>query len=228
MRRIRLEMLNPDMAVYPRLELNVDHLRNMKAAVEAGAALPPIVVCVKSRRIADGFHRYRTYSDLFGECHEVEVIEKEYRGERDLFLDAIRLNAGHGRNLDTADRAHCLRRAMELGIDQRLVASSLSVDPSYLGRLSVALTDGNGGGLVMDAPRRRMPFSPSRRPASPRPGGYRQPVAPQPVVSASPSGPRFFLIDQLLAAVQSGEFDTGDETTSKKLLALMEAIDAIL
>lgn len=50
----------------------------------------------KSKRIVDGFHRHRVYSRLYGVDHEVEVVEKTYKNDAALFLDAARYNSAHG------------------------------------------------------------------------------------------------------------------------------------
>ena len=71
---------------------------------------------------------------------EHDVIEKTYKTDADLFLDAARLNAAHGLRMDTHDKAHCVLQAITLGIDDASIAMALSVEPSYVGSLRVDRT----------------------------------------------------------------------------------------
>jgi hypothetical protein len=105
----------------------------MRLAHEAGAEFPPIVIDKRSRRITDGFHRFRMYKML--EVEKVEVVEKAYKNEQAMFLDAIRLNAHHGKNLSPFDRTRCVIRAEALEIELDEVASALSLTTEQAGKL---------------------------------------------------------------------------------------------
>jgi len=119
-----------DFDVYPRASIDTQHMSYMREALEAGQKMPPIVICKKSSRIVDGFHRSRVYIAMYGPEHMVEVIEKTYPTEADLFRDAILLNASHGRILSRHDRVHCtlVAEKLNLTIDDTASALGMTVD----------------------------------------------------------------------------------------------------
>ena len=151
MRRLSMGELVCDFTMYPRASVDGQHVHYMVAALEAGATLPPMIIDKKSRRIVDGFHRYRAYRRT--EVEEVDVIEKTYKDDKALFLDAVRFNAGHGRSLTTFDRTHCIIRANELRVDEELLAGALCITMDALGELRTGNTGrlravGGGGQSV--------------------------------------------------------------------------------
>ncbi len=91
----------------------------------AGEDLPPIVVDAKSKRIVDGFHRARAKQRHGGDEATIEVVLKSYASDKELFLEAVRLNAAHGRNMTTYDRAHAVILADKLGINREDLAGAL-------------------------------------------------------------------------------------------------------
>lgn len=130
MRAIKVGEIVQDFNLYPRVTIDPQHTKYIKDAIEAGIVMPPLVVCVKSLRLIDGFHRRQAYISLYGADHEVEVVEKKYRDESEMLLDAIRYNANHGQTLSRYDRVHCMLLAerLKLSIDETASALSMSVD----------------------------------------------------------------------------------------------------
>ena len=147
MRKMKLSELVLDFDLYPRASINTYHASEMQRSVESGAELPPIVIDKKSKRIVDGFHRQRVYSRLYGVDCEVDVAEKSYRSNKELFLDAARLNAGHGLKMDSHDKAHCALRCIDLGIADGDIASALHVSVNWLGDLKATRVATKAGGL---------------------------------------------------------------------------------
>lgn len=127
MKTVKLNTLVLDFDLYPRGEVDRQHCYYIRQALEAGAELPPLVVCKKTKRIADGFHRFKVYEQVYGLEHEIEVVEKTYKSEAALFLDAIRYNAAHGRTLTTYDRVHCISHARRLNINTGDLAPALGL-----------------------------------------------------------------------------------------------------
>ena len=148
MRKMKLSEMVLDFDFYPRASINTHHVSEMARAAANGATFPPIVIDKKSKRIADGFHRHRVFSRLLGVDGLVDVIEKSYRNEKELFLDAIRFNAHHGLKMDTHDTCHAIHLAEKLGIDDSLIAGALTVDPKYVGELRVDRSATSGGLFV--------------------------------------------------------------------------------
>lgn len=133
-----------DFSLYPRAEVDSHHVTSIAQAMANGVTMPSVVICGKTKRVVDGFHRIRAMLRLYGEDHATRVIAKRYKSEAELFLDAMRYNADHGRALTTYDKAHCALRASELQIDDDTVADCLHVDPAWVGGLRVDRTAVSG------------------------------------------------------------------------------------
>src|SRR6185369_1713366 len=69
---------------------------------------------------------------------------KQYRNEREIFLDAMRYNASHGAKLDSCDRTHCLLVAERLKIPAEDVAGALHIAVDKLAALRVDRTARSG------------------------------------------------------------------------------------
>lgn len=151
MRKMKVGELVFDFDLYPRGSVNTHHVAELGRALESGASFPPVIIDKKSKRIADGFHRAKLYLRKFGESHQLDVIEKSYRNDKELFLDAIRYNAAHGLKMDTHDKAHCALLASKLGIDDGAIADAMHVDAGYIGSLRVdrSATTGLGEGIAV-------------------------------------------------------------------------------
>ena len=135
MRKLKASELVFDGGVYPRGRVDPQNIGYIAQAIQAGAAMPPVVVCKKSKRIVDGIHRVRANQKLYGMDAEIECVEKTYRNDQELFKDAMRYNSVHGQNLTTFDRSHCVQLAESLGIDDAAVAECLNVSPDWIGKL---------------------------------------------------------------------------------------------
>lgn len=135
-----------DPSLWPRKSVSASNIAALRAAREAGAKLPPIVVDAATMRIVDGVHRREEVLRSDGDDATLRAELREYSSDAELFLDAVRLNAVHGEKLTAYDRAHTAIRAEELGIDPDLVASALSITVDQLGKLTVRKTalDSNG------------------------------------------------------------------------------------
>jgi len=124
-----------DFDIYPRGSVDSQHVREIAASLQAGAPMPPIVIDWKSKRIVDGFHRCRAYMRLFDEKHEVDCVEKDYKNDKELFLDSMRYNASHGRALTQHDKVHCLLLAEKMRLATSAVADALNLTAERIGEL---------------------------------------------------------------------------------------------
>lgn len=132
MKTMKLSELVLDFDLYPRGEVDSQTCYYLRQAMAAGDELPPLVACQKTKRIVDGFHRYKAYEHLYGVEHKVSVVLKQYKTDAELFLDAIRYNARHGLKLTTFDRVHCISRARRLNIKPDDLAPALGVTKEKL------------------------------------------------------------------------------------------------
>jgi hypothetical protein len=85
-----------DFDLYPRNNLDQSNVRGLMDAMAAGQELPPVVLDKKSKRCIDGFHRVRATLRFLGDDAEITAILRDFQSEKDMFLEAMRLNAHHG------------------------------------------------------------------------------------------------------------------------------------
>ena len=116
-----------DFDLYPRAQIDSQHVASIGEAEEAGVELPPIVADKKSKRVTDGFHRVRSRVRRDGPDAEISVVLKSYQTEKEMFLDALRYNASHGRKLSPYDRAHSILLAGNMGLDAASVATAMAM-----------------------------------------------------------------------------------------------------
>lgn len=137
MKKHKVSELVEDFDVYPRGHVDSQHVGYIVAALEAGAGMPPIVIDKKTKRIVDGFHRKRATQRHAGDDAQIECVERTFKSEADLLLEAIRLNANHGRTLSQFDRARCITLADKLEIDSELLASAMTMTVDAVEELRV-------------------------------------------------------------------------------------------
>jgi hypothetical protein len=125
MKTYKLSELILDFDLYPRGKVDSQHATNMVISLEAGAELPPLVIEKKTKRIVDGFHRWRAYKQIYDLNFEVTCIEKTYKDDGDLFLDAMRYNSSHGRALTPHDMTGCIIKAKKFKLSDHLVGEAL-------------------------------------------------------------------------------------------------------
>ena len=124
-----------DWNLWPRQaaqRLDSTNVARMKEALRNGFSLPPVIVDKKSLRIIDGFHRTRAVLDLFGDDADIEAIVKEYKDEKEMFLEAGSTNHHHGLPMSPKDRAHFVSKARKMKIPWPAIAKALSTDSDKL------------------------------------------------------------------------------------------------
>jgi len=126
-KRIKVSELLLDYELYPRMQIDSNNVSQMVEALRAGIELPPIVVDKKSLRVSDGFHRVRAHQRVNGANAEISVVFKTYETDVDIFCDAVRLNAGHGRQLSPYDKARCIAKAEGYKLEPKAISSLLNM-----------------------------------------------------------------------------------------------------
>lgn len=125
-----------DMSVYPRHGIDDAHVQRLIEAIRADEDLPPITICVKSKRIVDGFHRLKAHVIVHGEDARIQVVEKRYANDGELFADAVRLNTAHGKTIPLDDVDFIFRRAKAFGLDDLSVSRALRLTTERLSQLT--------------------------------------------------------------------------------------------
>jgi hypothetical protein len=134
-KQLKISSLVLDYEFYPREQIQTYHVRELIEVLEAGIELPPIVVDRETKRVVDGFHRVRAYKKFYGANAKIPVILKDYENEAAIYVDAIALNAAHGRPLSPYDKARCIARAEELKLEPAVVAKALNTTVEKIAEL---------------------------------------------------------------------------------------------
>lgn len=130
-----ISLLVRDYSLYPRHEVDDYHVREIMEALRAGLTLPPIIADKASLRVIDGFHRIAAYGRLYGSEYVADVVLNDYESDAAMFQDAMEHNTQHGRNLTPYDKARCIARSKELGIEMQTVASALHITQDRLDKM---------------------------------------------------------------------------------------------
>ncbi len=201
-----------DFQVYPRHQVSETHVRDLARALEAGATLPPVIGERKTRRVVDGFHRTRAALKV-SEQAEIEVSWRDYAGEKELLLDAIRLNSGHGQKLTPYDMARCVVLADEFKFEPAELASALSLTVERVEKLRVSKTAQDSDHKVTAIKRTLYPFRGRRL-------SRRQMTGNEKASGHS----ALFLVFQVVNLIENDLIDRGDE----KLAAALERLGGLL
>jgi len=218
MRTMKCAELVLDFDLYPRNNLDGHNIRAIADARKAGVELPPVIADKKSKRVVDGFHRVKERLQTGGPDAEIEVIEKTYRNEKEMFLDAMRYNAAHGARLDPCDRTRCTIIADRLRIPLDSVAGALNMPVDKLAGLKADRTArGNGQGLTVALKHtiRHMAgkkLTKRQREANDRSSGMNQ----------------AFYVNQIIDLIEADLLDKADEKLLERLRKLHGLLEELL
>ncbi len=216
MKRIKLSLLVLDFDLYPRNNIDSHNVRCILNSREAGETMPPIVIDRKSKRVVDGFHRVKAELQ-FAPDGDIEAIEKTYKNEAEMFLDAMKYNASHGARLDPCDRNRCTIIAARLSIPLDAVAGALHMPVEKLGKLKQERTARTSGGLSI-------PLKRTVRHMSGRKLTKAQTDANEKLSGMNQA----FYANQLIILIETDMLDTADEKLFDRLRVLAELLDGLL
>ena len=128
--KLKLTDIVIDESIYPRTQVNLYAVQRMVHAYESGAKFPPLVVEASTRRLVDGRHRYEMFKRKG--ATKVDVAEKAYPSEADLYADAVRLNIGHGQTLDQYSVRAAVAKLIEYGYERAAISEVVRVPVDHL------------------------------------------------------------------------------------------------
>jgi hypothetical protein len=143
-----------DEELYPRNQVDWMTVYRYQEALAAGAAFPPIVVGRKRGQfiLLDGRHRLMAHKK--NEAETLQVIVSGVKPE-EFFLESVRLNSAHGRNLTTQERIGAAARLITQGFSEPAISKALFMPVETLKRLMVTRLvrrPGDGVAFVRKAP----------------------------------------------------------------------------
>ena len=204
---MRCGLLVEDFDLYPRADVDAGHVSQIMDAITAGAELPPVVACSKSKRIVDGFHRCRAWRRVHGDDFEIQVILKDYKNEQELFIEAMQSNSAHGRNMTSYDRTHAMMIAERLEIAIESVASALNMTRDKIAAWRMERA------CKIDGTRRMQPLKmPIRHMA-----GHTMTKAQSEIVPKLGGNQQLFYVRQLRMLIDNDMLDRSNETLLKEL-----------
>lgn len=215
MRNVKAASLVLDFDLYPRNNIDAHNVRSIADAMEAGQEMPPSIVDKKSRRVVDGFHRVRAVL-LRDPEGEIAIVEKEYKNDGELFLDAVRYNSQHGARLDPCDRVHCTLIAERLSIPLEAMAGVLHMPVERLGGLQTR-TATLASGL-------RIPLKRTLRHMEGRRMTKAQSAANDKLSGMNQS----FYVNQVITLIENNLLDREDTNLMERLERLDELLDEVL
>ena len=95
MKKRALDLIE-DFDLYPRTTVDSLHVARIADSLAAGETVPAIIVDPKGR-VIDGLHRRRAALRVWGDDAMIECEVRTYANDKDAYLDAVRLNARHGK-----------------------------------------------------------------------------------------------------------------------------------
>lgn len=139
--------------LYPRHEVSMVNVAQLRAKREAGITLDPIIVGRLPRMdqadpsiVVDGAHR-RVVHEQVGDTWIMAEV-REYESEADLLADAAKFNSNHGTNLTSFDRLKVVAISERLGITPERQAEMLAMSVPQLQALTpryAAMADPDSG-----------------------------------------------------------------------------------
>lgn len=143
MAKVAVSKIVLDDAIYPRSSVSEFNVNRLVAALKTGVKLPPIIVEAKTYRLVDGRHRYEAYKKEG--LKTIEVIEKVYASEADLFADAVRCNIGHGEPLDQYTVRNAIIRLTAYGYERERISEVVRLPIEQIEKIERGFAAGQDG-----------------------------------------------------------------------------------
>lgn len=116
-----------DKEIYPRNAVDWMTVVRYQKALKSGAKFPPIAVALfEGKYIAvDGFHRITSYKDNKEKHIEAEILEGLTKKE--IFMESVRRNIGHGRQFSSQERANIILTLEKWDVSQEAISEIIRI-----------------------------------------------------------------------------------------------------
>jgi len=131
---LKISELIFDKDLYPRMKTGFLTVYQYAQAMKAGSVFPPILVGLfeNKKYVIDGWHRVEA-KKMLGEQY-VQANMKRYDDWKDMFVDAVKANASHGRQLSVQEKTRIIHKMFELGFEPKKISEIVHVP---IGKLEV-------------------------------------------------------------------------------------------
>jgi len=142
---LKISELKFDEDIYPRVKRNWLTAYSYSQAMKVGDVFPPIHVGIfqGEKYVVDGWHRVEACK-LLG-IENVEALVKNYKSKREMFADAVRFNAKHGRPLSVQEKVRIIHKLEELKFTLKEISQIVKVPLDKIERFKVRVVRGVNG-----------------------------------------------------------------------------------
>lgn len=147
-RLVKISKLHFDETVYPRMKVGWMTAYIYAQAMKAGSIFPPIVVgqFKKQMYVVDGWHRVEARKLLKEEY--IQAIVRQFESKRDMFVEAVKLNASHGRPLNVQEKVRIIEKLKELRFKPQEITEIIRIPLDKLEKFAARVIRGPNGKLI--------------------------------------------------------------------------------
>jgi hypothetical protein len=207
-----------DYGLYPRVNINAQHVADLADALDTGVKFPPVLADEATRKLIDGFHRTSATIKRRGLEGKIAVEFRRYASEVEMFKDAVRFNTEHGLRLSRFEQVRVMEKGRTLSISEEEMAGLLHMPVDRLGKLEARKTGHSEDGNTVIPLKgtashlRGCPVTEKQREAIHRAGG----------MSLT------FYANQILNAINGDLVDTQSSAVLEKLVELRDRLTTYL
>lgn len=124
---LKISELEFDSEIYPRMKVGWQTAYQYAQAMKAGSEFPAILVGTLNRKyhVIDGWHRIEALKMLKEE--NVPAIIKEFKTKKEMFVEAVRVNSKHGRQLSVQEKARIIHKLGKLKFSLKEISKIVKV-----------------------------------------------------------------------------------------------------
>ena len=142
---VKISELVFDKALYPRFDVGWQTAYQYAQAMRSGSEFPPILVGVLNdiMYVVDGWHRVEA-KKLLKEEH-IQAIVKRFDDEAAMFVEAIKRNVKHGRQLSVREKVRLVYRLQKMDFTLDQVSEMVMVPIDKIEKFSERVMIGPNG-----------------------------------------------------------------------------------
>ncbi len=124
---IKIDEIELDADIYPRLQVGWLTAFQYAQAMRAGSVFPPILLGKFRRKLflVDGWHRLQAMKMLHEEY--IQATVKKYESKQKMFLDAVKLNIAHGRPISQQEKTRIIDKLLQYGMQLKEISPVVHV-----------------------------------------------------------------------------------------------------